>query len=179
MNKIIMTVMCAAAAIAPLAGAAATVPDMVTCAIADRQDFQQPDRLHLTGWIGSRIDANEKNRLVKIDPNRLLLSYHNRPGCQSYDGEHIGKWLHAASLAWNNSGDPALRQKLDTVAALRQNKMLPKLRQRMIFGCAINMLPKVCEDLALQMVDLSLKREGVDVQTQLGQEGLFGLIDLG
>jgi hypothetical protein len=96
--------------------AAEPLPEKVACAIADRQDFQQPDRVHLTGWIGSRMDASEKNRLVKIDPNRLLLSYHNRPGCQSYDCEHIGKWLHAATLAWVNSGDPALRQKLDLVA---------------------------------------------------------------
>ncbi|MCX6872855.1 MAG: glycoside hydrolase family 127 protein [Verrucomicrobia bacterium] len=92
------------------------LPEMVTCAIADKQAFQQPDRVHLTGWIGSRMEANEKNRLVKIDPNRLLLSYQNRPGCQSYDGEHIGKWLHAATLAWVNSGDPELRKKLDVVA---------------------------------------------------------------
>ena len=96
--------------------AADPLPEKVACAIADRQDFQQPYRVHLTGWTGSRMEASEKNRLVKIDPNRLLLSYHNRPGCQSYDGEHIGKWLHAATMAWVNSGDPALRQKLDIVA---------------------------------------------------------------
>ena len=97
-------------------GAAEPLPEKVRCAIADRQDFQEPYRVDLTGWIGSRMEASETNRLAKIDPNRLLLSYHNRPGCQSYDGEHIGKWLHAASLAWNYSGDPALRQKLDVVA---------------------------------------------------------------
>ena len=96
--------------------AAEPLPEKVACAIADKQAFQQPDRVHLTGWIGSRMEASEKNRLVKIDPERLLLSYHNRPGCQSYDGEHIGKWLHAASLAWVNTGDPELRKKLDVVA---------------------------------------------------------------
>ena len=111
-----MTVMCAAAVIPPLASAVTPVTDKVSCAIADRQDFQQPDSVHLTGWTGLRMEVSETNRLVKIDPNRLLLSYRNRPGCQSYDGEHIGKWLHAATLAWVNSGDPALRQKLDLVA---------------------------------------------------------------
>jgi hypothetical protein len=99
MNKMILTIMCTAAVFPPLASAVTPVPEKVPCAIADRQDFQQPDRLHLTGWIGSRIEANETNRLVKIDANRLLLSFRNRPGCQTYDGEHVGKWLHAASLA--------------------------------------------------------------------------------
>ncbi len=55
------------------------LPEKITCAIADKQAFQQPDRLHLTGWIGSRIDANSKNRLAKINPDRLLMSYQNRP----------------------------------------------------------------------------------------------------
>ncbi len=83
------------------------------CAIADRQAFQQPDCLQLTGWIGSRVVANEKNRLVRVDTDRLLEGYRKRPGRQSWDGEHVGKWLHAATLAWVNTGDPELRKKLD------------------------------------------------------------------
>ena len=51
--------------------------------------------------------------------DRLLASYRQRPGRQIYDGEHVGKWLHAAVLAWANTGDAALRAKLDyTVAEL-------------------------------------------------------------
>jgi DUF1680 family protein len=61
--------------------------------------------------------ANEGNRLVKLDADRLLEGYRHRPGRQTWDGEHVGKWLHAATLAWANTGDPALRQKLDNVAA--------------------------------------------------------------
>ena len=93
------------------------VPDKVACAVADRQAFTQPDHLRLAGWLGSRIDANEANRLVKIDVDRLLEGYRKRPGRQSWDGEHVGKWLHAATLAWVNTGDPALRDKLDYAAA--------------------------------------------------------------
>ena len=99
-----------AAAISPL-------PDKITPVVPDRQDFQTPDRLHLTGWIGMRIQANEANRLVQLDPARLLEGYRHRPGRQSWDGEHVGKWLHAATLAWVYTGDAALRQKLDYVAA--------------------------------------------------------------
>jgi len=72
MNKMIMTIMCIAAVITPLASAVTPLPEKVSCAIADRQDFQIPDRVQLAGWLGSRIEANEKNRLVKIDPARLL-----------------------------------------------------------------------------------------------------------
>ncbi len=100
-----------------LAQPATPVPDKITCAIADRQDFQIPDRLQFSGWMGARIVANESNRLVKLDPARLLEGYRKRPGRQSWDGEHVGKWLHAATLAWVYTGDPALRKKLDDTAA--------------------------------------------------------------
>ena len=93
------------------------VADKVTPVVPDRQDFQVPDRVHLSGWVGMRIEANEANRLVKLDPTRLLEGYRKRPGRQSWDGEHVGKWLHAATLSWVYTGDPALRQKLDYVAA--------------------------------------------------------------
>jgi uncharacterized protein len=99
------------------AGTITLVPEKVVPAIADRQDFQLPDRVHLSGWIGTRLQANESNRLAKLDPARLLEGYRKRPGRQTWDGEHVGKWLHAATLAWANTGDPALRAKLDYTAA--------------------------------------------------------------
>ena len=97
---------------------AAVVPlqDKVPCAVSDKQDFQVPDRVQLSGWLGTRIAANATNRLEKIDTDRLLEGYRKRPGRQSWDGEHIGKWLHAATLAWVNTGDATLRAKLDTTA---------------------------------------------------------------
>jgi hypothetical protein len=93
------------------------VPEKVPPAIADRQDFQIADRVRLAGWIGTRIQANETNRLLRLDPDRLLEGYRQRPGRQIWDGEHVGKWLHAATLAWANSGNPELRTKLDYIAA--------------------------------------------------------------
>src|ERR1035441_9313970 len=92
------------------------VPEKIVAAVPDRQDAQVPDRVQLSGWIGQRIQANEANRLVKLDAARLLEGYRKRPGRQSWDGEHVGKWLHAATLAWVNTGDPALREKLDYTA---------------------------------------------------------------
>ena len=96
-----------------MAALIAPVPEKIPCTVADRQDFQDPDRVQLKGWVGSRVAGNEANRLAKIDTARLLEGYRKRPGRQTWDGEHVGKWLHAATLAWVNTGDPALRQKLD------------------------------------------------------------------
>ena len=84
-----------------------------------------PDRVKLAGWIGARIQANEANRLLPLDAERLLEGYRQRPGRQIWDGEHVGKWLHAATLAWANTGDPALRRKLDYVAAELVKCQLP------------------------------------------------------
>lgn len=114
--------LCSAAVIPASAGATLTpVPEKVACLVPDKQEFQTPDRVQLHGWLGTRIAANEANRLARIDTDRLLEGYRKRPGRQAWDGEHVGKWLHAATLAWVNTGDPALRIKLDaTVAALAQ-----------------------------------------------------------
>ncbi|MDB6122211.1 MAG: retaining beta-L-arabinofuranosidase [Pedosphaera sp.] len=107
------------------APAVTLVPEKVVVAIPDQQDPQTPDHIRLTGWIGSRIEANEGNRLVKLDISRLLEGYRKRPGRQTWDGEHIGKWMHAATLAWANTGDPELRKKLDYAAVELVKCQLP------------------------------------------------------
>jgi hypothetical protein len=93
------------------------LPDKIRPVIQDKQNFQVPDRVHLTGWIGARMAASESNRLAEMDVNRLLEGFRKRPGRQTWDGEHIGKWLDAATMAWVNTGDPKLRERLDYVAA--------------------------------------------------------------
>jgi uncharacterized protein len=100
----------------PTLAAITPIPDKVSPVVPDKQDSQVPDDVHLTGWVGSRIAVNEANRLVKLDATRLLEGYRKRPGRQAWDGEHVGKWLHAATLAWVNTGDAALREKLDYIA---------------------------------------------------------------
>jgi DUF1680 family protein len=99
--------------------------EKVPCAVPDKQESQVVDRVHLDGWIGSRLTVNESNRLAKLDTDRLLEGYRHRPGRQTWDGEHVGKWLHAATLAWANSGDPVLRKKLDLVASELVKCQLP------------------------------------------------------
>ena len=78
-----------------------------------------PSEMRLTGgMLGTRIDANEKNRMLKVDEDDMLDCFERRNAPhQDWQGEHVGKFLHAATLAWQNTGDPALKTKLDRVVA--------------------------------------------------------------
>lgn len=77
----------------------------------------EPSQVKLGGWLGARVDVNESRRLLVVDTEPLLAGYLKRPGEQAWIGEHVGKWIHAATLAWTYSGDDALRRKLDSVVA--------------------------------------------------------------
>lgn len=72
-----------------------------------------PNKVHLTGYLGERVGRNEANRLRNVDLEPLLAGYRKRPGNHPWIGEHIGKWLHASTLAWVNTGDTALKTKLE------------------------------------------------------------------
>ena len=88
--------------------------DNLPAAVADRQDLQVPDRVHLGGMLGVRIERSDIDRLLgAVDSNRLLDGFRHRPGEQAWVGEHYGKWLDAATLAWVYTGDPRLRAKID------------------------------------------------------------------
>ncbi len=102
-----------AAAATSSAGGISPLSDQIPSIVADRQDAQVPDRVQLTGMLGVRIRNSAINRLLAIDVDRLLEGFRKRPGRQTYDGEHVGKWLHAATLAWVYTGNADLRAKLD------------------------------------------------------------------
>ena len=76
-----------------------------------------PNKVALRGWLGARVSANASNRLLNINTAPLLAGFTNKPGSHPWIGEHIGKWLHAAVLAWANNGDPALKRKIDAAAS--------------------------------------------------------------
>lgn len=80
------------------------VPCVVPAVVDDRQEAQVPDHVQLKGMLGARIPANTYTRLLEtVEVDCLLEGYRKRPGCLTWDGEHIGKWIHAASLAWANT----------------------------------------------------------------------------
>ncbi|MDG3007119.1 glycoside hydrolase family 127 protein [Paludisphaera mucosa] len=85
--------------------------------LPDAARLLPPSRIKLGGWLGDRVAVNEKVRLLNVDVEPLLAGYRKKPGSHPWIGEHVGKWLHAATLAWANTGDPTLRAKLDKVAA--------------------------------------------------------------
>jgi len=72
-------------------------------------------KIHLTGYLGDRVEANVTERLLKIDEKGILEGFYNRPGTQTWVGEYPGKYLHAASRALRNSGNMQLKTQMDRI----------------------------------------------------------------
>jgi DUF1680 family protein len=89
------------------------LPFRVPAKMPDRLIPAEISRTRLQGYLGERVARNEKNRLLKVDLTPLLAGFRQRPGNHPWIGEHFGKWLHAATLAWAYTGDPALKTKMD------------------------------------------------------------------
>lgn len=85
-------------------------------AVSDRTSPIAPSEVEVSGLLGERIRAHASNRILDIDEDVLLAGFRARPGSHPWIGEHVGKWLHAASLLWLGSQDPALREKITRVA---------------------------------------------------------------
>ncbi len=85
-------------------------------AVSDRTSPIVPSEVEVSGLLGERIRAHASNRILHIDEDVLLAGFRSRPGSHPWIGEHVGKWLHAASLLWLGSQDPALREKITRVA---------------------------------------------------------------
>jgi DUF1680 family protein len=116
MKTLILLIIAGAVSSAP-AAPLLPVPDAVPPAAPPALHPLVPSAVRIDGWLGARIDANEVHRLLVVDTEPLLEGYRHRPGNHPWIGEHVGKWMHAATLAWAYSGDDALRRKLDEVAA--------------------------------------------------------------
>lgn len=88
----------------------------VDAAVSDKTSPMVPSEVEVSGLLGERIRAHASNRILHIDEDVLLAGFRSRPGSHPWIGEHVGKWLHAASLLWLGSQDPALREKITRVA---------------------------------------------------------------
>ena len=93
------------------------VPYQVPARLGDAVELLSPAEVQLGGWLGQRVGVNESRRLVDTDLRPFLAGYHKKPGTHPWIGEHIGKWIHAATLAWANTGDVVLKKKLDQAVA--------------------------------------------------------------
>jgi DUF1680 family protein len=85
-------------------------------AVSDKTFPVTPNAVEISGLLGERIRAHTVGRIMHIDEDVLLAGFRSRPGSHPWIGEHVGKWLHAASLLWLWSQDPALREKITRVA---------------------------------------------------------------
>ena len=98
------------------AGDVSPVAYQVDAKLADALQELSPAAIQLRGWLGHRVALNEKNCLAQVDLEPLLAGYRQKPGTHPWIGEHLGKWMHAATLAWAYTGDESLRKKLDYAA---------------------------------------------------------------
>jgi DUF1680 family protein/sucrose-6-phosphate hydrolase SacC (GH32 family) len=77
------------------------------------------------GWIHDRMQINVEKRLLQLDLDMILDPFVNRPGSQWWVGEHVGKYLHAATYAWRFTGDERLRKRMDYAVDTLLDTQLP------------------------------------------------------
>ncbi len=72
------------------------------------------------GLLGERLGRWREQRLWRVGHDPFLLQgFEKPPGQHTWQGEHVGKWLHAATLACQTTHDPKLVALLQqTVARL-------------------------------------------------------------
>lgn len=75
-----------------------------------------PAHVKIGGYVGRRLDRNLRGILMHKDENALLQPFRQRgPGQSAWIGEHVGKWLSAASWTYAYSRDEQLLAKLKRV----------------------------------------------------------------
>jgi DUF1680 family protein len=79
------------------------------------------------GLLAQRLDLWRTKRLwhmLDAEDDYLLSGFEKRPGRHPWQGEHVGKWLHAATLAYEQTRDEklgkALRTAVDRLLAAQQ-----------------------------------------------------------
>lgn len=78
------------------------------------------------GLLGERVDLWRNNRLWYVENSGYLIDgFEKRPGVHPWQGEHLGKWLHAATLAYNVTGDKKIKKKLDEMVERLLATQLP------------------------------------------------------
>ncbi|HEY4322860.1 MAG TPA: beta-L-arabinofuranosidase domain-containing protein [Mucilaginibacter sp.] len=68
---------------------------------------------NIGGLLGYRLDVNLEKRLLKIDSATLLSGFKKRPGAQTWIGEHVGKFLFAASKTYAYTHDERIKHLMD------------------------------------------------------------------
>src|SRR5210317_2196320 len=69
------------------------------------------------GLFSERLELWREGRLwhmLEAEDNYLLSGFEDRPGIHPWQGEHVGKWLHAATLAYEQTKDGKLLEAIET-----------------------------------------------------------------
>lgn len=105
--------------------AAEAPPPPVADAVKDAFTPAEIGAAHFDGYLGQRITVNTDQRLLTIDLDSILEPYVHRPGPHAWAGEHAGKFLHAATLDWQRTGDARVKERMDRVAQALIKSQLP------------------------------------------------------
>ncbi|MCW3108438.1 MAG: hypothetical protein JWQ09_2944, partial [Segetibacter sp.] len=107
---------------------------LLTCFIAFSQQKVSPkinDRLQpaeavsMTGFIGQKLDASYKNRILAQDVDRLIEPFRNRTEDRCWQSEFWGKWFTSAVQAYKYRPEPTLKAKMDQAVTLLINTQTP------------------------------------------------------
>jgi len=80
--------------------------------------FHPTRTLEVGGLEGERLALWRDHRLFYIaDDGYLIDGFENRPGTHPWQGEHLGKWLHAATHAYRMTGDQKIKDKMDELVS--------------------------------------------------------------
>jgi len=66
-----------------------------------------------SGYVGERLSASYKNRILAQDVDRLVDPFRNRTETSCWQSEFWGKWFTSAVLAYRYQPLPWLKEKLD------------------------------------------------------------------
>jgi DUF1680 family protein len=79
-----------------------------------------------TGLFGDRISLWRNKRLWYVANSGFLLAgFEQPPGTHLWQGEHVGKWLHAATLSYEQTKDEKLKKAIDNTVKRLLTAQLP------------------------------------------------------
>lgn len=90
-------------------------PRVMKKAAADHAviQYQMLPPAQTSGLLGARVDLWRNKRLWYVAKAPFLLQgFESRPGAHIWQGEHVGKWIHAATLACEQTKDAQLKNQL-------------------------------------------------------------------
>ena len=126
-SSAIVFLLCLQAVLLPTAQA--LPPGVVEPVVENKVDlaFESADfgKTNYEGWVHDRMQINVEKRLLTLDLDMILDPFANRPGPQWWVGEHVGKYLHAASYAWSFTGDERIKERMDYAVEKLLETQLP------------------------------------------------------